>query len=237
MNGRIWQSTFTMVLVAVIATSLPAGAAPSGSILRIGIDVDAGTLDPRLANDTTARRVIEQVYDGLVELDPQLRPLPALAESWTQVSPTVVLFKLRKNVRFHDGTPLSADDVVFTYQTLLDPAFRAPFRGLFTPISKIEAVDPDTVRVTLSAPYGPLFKYLDLGIVSKKAVERLGADYANRPIGTGPYKFVSWQRNSRITLEANPTYWKGPPKLGQVIFNIIPDNTTRAAALESSMWT
>ncbi len=234
MNGRISQSIFAMVLVVVIATSLPAGAAPSGSILRIGIDVDAGTLDPRLANDTTARRVIEQVYDGLVELDPQLRPLPALAESWTQVSPTVVQFKLRKNVRFHDGTPLSADDVVFTYQTLLDPAFRAPFRGLFTPISKIEAVDPDTVRVTLSAPYGPLFKYLDLGIVSKKAVERLGADYVNRPIGTGPYKFVSWQRNSRITLEANSTYWKGPPKLGQVIFNIIPDNTTRAAALESS---
>ncbi len=234
MDRRVWQATCAVFLVALMATTLPAGAAPAvGSTLRIGIDVDAGTLDPRLANDTTARRVIEQVYDGLVELDPQVRPVPALAESWTQVSPTVWVFKLRKNVRFHDGTPLSADDVVFTYQTVLDPAFRAPLRGLFTPISKIEAVDPETVRVTLSAPYAPLFKYLDLGIVSKKAVERLGVDYASQPVGTGPYKFVAWQRNSRITLEANPGYWKGAPKLGQVIFNIIPDNTTRAAALES----
>jgi len=202
-------------------------------VLRIGLDVDAGTLDPRLANDTTARRVIEQVFDGLVELDPQLRPRPALAESWTQVSPTVWVFKLRKNVRFHDGTPLTAADVVFTYTTILDPSLRAPLRGLYTPIAKVEAVDNEAVRFTLSAPYAPLLKYADMGIVSRAAVERLGADYATRPVGTGPYRFASWQRNSRIVLEANPGYWKGRPKLSQVIFNIIPDNTTRAAALEA----
>ncbi len=234
MNGRLWRPTLAAILVGVMASVFPAGAAPSASVLRIGIDVDAGTLDPRLANDTTARRVIEQIYDGLVELDPQLHPVPALAESWTYVSPTIVVFKLRKNVRFHDGSLLTAEDVVFTYQTVLDPALRAPFRGLYTPISKLEVVDPETVRFTLAAPYGPLFKYLDLAIVSKKAVERLGAEYPTHPIGTGPFKFVSWQRNSRITLEANPTYWKGAPKLTQVVFNIIPDNTTRAAALEAS---
>src|SRR5207247_8365423 len=110
------------LLVAVALGSVLRGwAAPSGGTLRIGIAVDAGTLDPRLANDATARRVIEQVYDGLIELDPQLRPQPALAESWTQTSPTVWVFKLRKNVRFHDGTPLTAADVVFTYTTILDP--------------------------------------------------------------------------------------------------------------------
>jgi len=228
------------ILALVIASLItvgplaPVGAAPSGPVLRVGLDVDAGTLDPRLANDTTARRVIEQVYDGLVELDPQLRVQPALAESWTEVSPTVWVFRLRRNVRFHDGTPLTAADVVFTYQTILDPAFRAPFRGLYTPISKIEAADSDTaVRITLTAPFAPLFKYLDMGIVSKRAVEQMGAEYATRPIGTGPFRFVSWQRNSRIVLEANSGYWKGAPKLSQVVFNIIPDNTTRAAALES----
>ncbi len=216
-----------------IAASDPVRAAPAGGVLRIGIDVDAGTLDPRLANDTTARRVIEQLYDGLVELDPQLQPRPALAESWTQVSPTVWVFKLRKAVRFHDGTPLTASDVVFTYTTILEPTLRAPLRTLYTAIGKVEAVDDETVRFTLTAPYAPLLKYADMGIVSKKAVEQLGTDYATRPIGTGPYKFVSWQRNSRIVLEANPSYWKGTPRLGQVIFNVIPDNTTRAAALES----
>src|SRR3972149_6015699 len=126
-------------LLIVVSPLAPVGAAPSGSVLRVGLDVDAGTLDPRLANDPTARRGDEHIYDGLVELDPQLRVQPALAESWTEVSPTVWVFRLRRNVRFHDGTPLTAADVVFTYQSILDPAFRAPFRGLYTPISKIEA--------------------------------------------------------------------------------------------------
>ena len=230
---RFCLTVLTAVLVGVIPL-VPAGAAPGGSVLRIGLDVDAGTLDPRLANDTTARRVGEQIFDGLVEIDPQLRVQPALAESWTEVSPTVWVFRLRRNVRFHDGSPLTAADVVFTYQTILDPAFRAPFRGLYTPISKIEGIENDTaVRITLAAPYAPLFKYLDMGIVSKRAVEQMGADYAQRPVGTGAFRFVSWQRNSRITLEANAGYWKGTPKASQVVFNIIPDNTTRAAAIES----
>lgn len=230
---RLWLVSLALTLVMAMTGAFPVGAAPASGVLRVGLDVDAGTLDPRLANDTTARRVIEQLYDGLVELDPQLRPTPALAESWTEVSPTVWVFKLRRGVRFHDGTPLTASDVVFTYQTILDPAFRAPFRGLYTPISNIEAVDNETVRFTLSAPYAPLLKYADMGIVSRRAVEQAGADYATRPVGTGAYKFVSWQRNSRIVLEANPIYWKGAPRLSQVVFNIIPDNTTRAAALES----
>src|SRR2546425_8801727 len=232
---RVRSSHLALGLIAVL-TMAAAGsvrAAPASGILRIGMDVDAGTLDPRLANDTTARRVIEQVYDGLVELDPQLQQRPALAESWSQVPPTVWVFKLRKNVRFHDGTPLTASDVVFTYTTILDPTLRAPLRSLYIPISKIEAVDDATVRVTLSAPYAPLLKYADMGIVPRKADEQMGADYSAHPVGTGPYKFVSWQRNSTITLEANAVYWKGVPRLSQVIFNIIPDNTTRAAALES----
>src|SRR6266849_1831801 len=203
MRFRSSHLALGLITVLTMATGGSVRAAPASGVLRIGMDVDAGTLDPRLANDTTARRVIEQIYDGLVELDPQLQPHAALAESWSQVSPTVWVFKLRKNVRFHDGTPLTAADVVFTYTTLLDPTLRAPLRSLYIPITNIEAV------------------------------EQIGADYATHPVGTGPYKFVSWQRNSTITLEAKPAYWKGTPRLSQVVFNIIPDNTTRAAALEA----
>ncbi|HEU4797950.1 MAG TPA: ABC transporter substrate-binding protein, partial [bacterium] len=130
---RVRLFALALLLVLAMSTTLPVTAAPAAGVLRIGIDVDAGTLDPRLANDTTARRVIEQVYDGLVELDAQLRPRPALAESWTQASPTSWIFKLRRNVRFHDGTPLTAADVVFTYTTILDPGLRAPLRGLYLP--------------------------------------------------------------------------------------------------------
>src|SRR5438128_11337054 len=96
-----------LLLTVALGSVLPGWAAPSGGTLRIGIDVDAGTLDPRLANDTTARRVIEQVYDGLIELDPQLRPQPALAEAWTQTSPTAWGSKLRKNGAFPHARPLA----------------------------------------------------------------------------------------------------------------------------------
>src|SRR2546425_9781441 len=94
---RQMRRTLFVLLTAALGIALPGWAAPSGGTLRVGIDVDAGTLDPRLANDTTARRVIEQVYDGLIELDPQLRPRPTLAESGTQLTPTVRVFKLRQN--------------------------------------------------------------------------------------------------------------------------------------------
>src|SRR5256712_544621 len=158
------RRTLFVLLTAALGIALPGWAAPSGEPLRVATEADAEPLDPLLANDTTPRRVIEQVYDGLIELDPQLRPRPALAESWTQLTPTVWVFKLRQNVHFHDGTPLTAADVVFTYSTILDPGLRAPLRGLYTPISRVEAVDNDTVRFTLSAPYAPLLNYAVMGI-------------------------------------------------------------------------
>src|SRR5713226_6321573 len=158
MRVRSSHPALVLITVLTMATGGSVRGAPASGVLRIGIDVDAGTLDPRLANDTTARRVIEQVYDGLVELDPQLQPRAALAESWSQVSPTVWVFKLRKNVRFHDGTPLTAADVVFTYTTLLDPNLRAPLRTLYTAIGKVEAVDDEPVSFTLNAPYAPLLQ-------------------------------------------------------------------------------
>src|SRR5438445_10344243 len=117
---RVRSSHLALGLIAVL-TMAAAGsvrAAPASGILRIGMDVDAGTLDPRLANDTTARPVIEQVYDGLIELDPQPRPQPALPESWTHAAPTVTQVKLRKNERFHHCTPVTAADADLTYTTI-----------------------------------------------------------------------------------------------------------------------
>ena len=124
-------------------------------------------------------------------------------QSWENPDPQTWIFKLRDGVTFHDGTPLTADDVVFTYQTILKPEMNAPLRGLFTPISKVEAIDAKTVKFTLSTSYSPLLSYLEMGIVPKKAVEG-GADLALKPIGTGPMKLVRWDRGSRIVLAAEP---------------------------------
>jgi len=222
----------TCVALGLVAGSGIGLAQDAPQTIRVGLDVDAGTLDPRLARDTSAYRVADLIYDGLVRLSPDLKPEPNLAQSWENPDPQTWIFQLREGVAFHDGSPLTADDVVFTYQTLLKPELNAPLRGLFTPIAKIEAVDPRTVKFTLSAPYSPLLSYLEMGIVPKKAVEG-GADLSLKPIGTGPMKLARWDRGSRIVLEPNPQYWAGAPKLKELQLVVIGDNTARAQAFEA----
>ncbi|MCH8111424.1 MAG: ABC transporter substrate-binding protein, partial [Proteobacteria bacterium] len=180
--------------VAVLGFTL-AGPAPtalaqgSENVVRIGTDVDAGTLDPRIMRDTTAYRAINLIYDGLVQLDENLQPVPDLAVSWENPDPKTWIFHLREGVKFHDGTPVTAADVKFTLDTIRDPALKARFRSLYAPIDTVEAVDNLTVKITLKEPYAPLLSYLDLGIVPKHAVEA-GADISNNPIGSGPYRLV-----------------------------------------------
>jgi peptide/nickel transport system substrate-binding protein len=217
------------LLVAPLAT---AASAQTARPVVIGTDVDAGTLDPRLTRDTTAYRTTDLIYSGLVHLTPTLEPKPDLAESWTTPDPKTWIFKLRAGLKFSDGSPLTADDVVFTYTTLLNPSTNAPMRALYTPITAVEAVDPQTVKFTLAAPYAPLLTYLDLGIVPKKLAEA-GHDIALKPVGAGPMKLVSWTRGAEIVLEANPGYWAGAPKVQRVTLKIIGDNTARAQAFEA----
>ena len=201
--------------------------------LNIGLDVDPGTMDPRLIRDTSATRMQDLIFNGLVRLDPKLKPVPDLALSWKYASATVLEMKLRPNVIFHDGQPFTAEDVIYTYTTLLDTNFNSPRRGFFTPISKVEAVDPLTVRFTLSAPFAPLLQYMTLGIVPKGAASSAGADFGSKPVGTGPFRFVSWQRGNRIELAANDKYFRGRPKVDGLSIRPIPDNNVRLTALES----
>lgn len=225
-------------LLAGLALSLLPLAAPSPALartndtIRVGADVDAGTLDPRLMRDTGAYRATDLIYDGLVQLAPDLKPQPALALSWENPEPTVWIFRLRPNVKFHDGSPFTAEDVVFTYQTILNPSSNAPMRALFTPVKSIEAVDPLTVKFTLSAPYAPLLSYLDIGIVSKKYVEG-GGDTALKPVGAGPMKLGDWRRGSILRLEPNADYWGGAPAAKPIEIVVVGDNTARAQAFEA----
>jgi len=215
-----------IALVLLLFAGCAPGKAPSA--IRVGTDVDASSLDPRLMRDTTSYRVVDLLYDGLVRLDRDLTPLPALAASWESPEPTRYVFQLRENVRFHDGTALTADDVVHTFETLLDAGFGAPLRSLYQPIARVEAADAHTVVVHLKEPYAPLLSYLDVGIVPREA-----GDVGSRPIGTGPYRLKRWERGSRIVLEANRDYWGGTPSLPEIDILVVSDNTARAQAFEA----
>lgn len=198
----------------------------------IGIDVDAGTLDPRLARDTTAYRTANLIFSGLVHLTPNLEAVPDLAESWETPDPQTFVFKLREGLTFSDGASLTADDVVYTFTKLVDADFNAPQRALYVPIASVEKVDDLTVKFNLSAPYAPLLSYLDMGIVPQNLVES-GHDLATNPVGSGPMKLTSWNRGAEIQLEANPDYWAGAPEVEKVSIKIIADNSARAQAFEA----
>ncbi|MEM8587762.1 MAG: ABC transporter substrate-binding protein [Pseudomonadota bacterium] len=222
---------------AIAALSVGFAAAPTmaqngDGAVTIGADVDAGTLDPRVMRDTTAYRVANLLYDGLVELSPTLEATPGLAESWENPEPTVWVFTLRDGATFHDGTPVTAADVVYTFETILDPELASRWRTLFTPISEIVAADDNTVRITLSEPYAPLLSYLDIGIVPANLVEG-GTDIGTQPVGSGPFMLASWERGSTITLEPNPNWWAGEPSVAGIDFIVVPDNTARAQAFEA----
>jgi peptide/nickel transport system substrate-binding protein len=212
------------------ALLLFAGCARSGTptAIRVGADVDASTLDPRLMRDTTGYRVADLLYDGLVRLDRDLTPVPALATSWESPEPTRWIFHLREDVRFHDGSALTAEDVVHTLETILDPGFGAPLRSLYEPISRVEATDAHTVTLHLQEPFAPLLSYLDVGIVPRGA-RNLGS----HPMGTGPYRLKRWDRGNKIALEVNPDYWGGMPSLAGIEIVVVPDNTARAQAFEA----
>ena len=226
------RSPISQLAVFGLALSLACRPPLPDNVVRVGTDVDAETLDPRLTRNTTGYRVVNLMYDGLIRLDTALQPVPGLAESWEQTSPVNWVFHLREGARFHDGSAVTAHDVVYTFETLLDPALGAPTRRLYTPIQRIEAVGEHQVRVTLHEPYAPFLRYLDMGIVPKSLVEN-GHDLNARPIGSGPYRMVRWDKGSRITLEANADYWAGAPGVQAIEVVLVPDNTARAQAFEA----
>jgi len=203
---------------------------------------DPRGLDPAYVDDGESANVIANIYDGLVRYkEGSTEVEPALATAWTS-SPdgkewTV---KLRKGVKFNDGTPCNADAVVFSVSLQLPPkrTDEMPYASVtFSPVQKVEKVDDYTVKFTLNEPYAPFLANMAMvlaaPIVSPAAVEKYGKDFNEHPVGTGPYKFVEWKKGQQITMEANKDYWGGAPKVDKLVFRFIKENSVRASALKT----
>jgi len=152
-----------------------------------------------------------------------------LASSWQTPDDRTIVFTLRDGLKFHDGRPLSATDVKFTYDSLMAPEFPSPKKSGYATVSSIEAPDAKTVIFRLKEPNGGIFDNLTVGIVP------VGADaavYKTKPIGAGPYKLVENLPDERVSLEAFDGYHRGKPSIGRIDFRIIPDTTTRMLELE-----
>lgn len=219
--------------VVIVAMSL-AGMAQARDVLRLAMPLEPPNLDPTAGAAAAIDEVVyDNVFEGLVKIGPTGRVEPALAESW-EISPDglVYLFHLRRGVKFHDGAPFDASVAKFSLDRARAPDSANAQKDYFEPIARVEAVDPDTLRLVLSHPSSSLIRVLGFGdavMVSPKSA----ADNAAHPVGTGPFRFEDWRRGDSITLARNPAYWGRPARLARVVFRFISDPTAAYAAVKS----
>ena len=216
-----------VLLLIVAALSGCVTAPPRSDVITVAVLSSPNSLDPRIGSDETSQRVHQLVFDYLLALDEKLRVTGGLATHWEQPNPVTYLVYLRKGVRFHDGHELTADDVVHTFGSFIDPAFVSPRKGAYRMLDRVEAVDPYTVRFTLKEPFGSFPIQLVMPVVPRGA----GPELRDRPIGTGPYKFVGFAVDDHVTLEAFPDYYRGAPANGGVVLKVVPDEIMRALEL------
>lgn len=233
-----------IIAIALAVAALALGCAKkdvAGGKLVFAITGDIAALDPAFAYDFTTNPVVNEITEGLLRFSPSGELLPNLAESWENPDSLTYVYHLRKGVKFHDGTPLTAADVVFSLNRIRDSKTASPLAWMFGSVADIAAVDEGTVKITLSKSDAQ-FKYsvaTTAGHVIPKAFyEKSGADFGKPAaglVGTGPFKFKSWAAGSEVVLERNAAYWDAPakPTVETAVFKIISEDATRVAGLKT----
>ena len=210
-----------------------AGASTGKDTLVIAQGADAKSLDPHASNDNPSSRIRVQIYDRLMDLDDNGVPQPMLAESWERPDDKTIIFHLRKGVKFHNGDEMKASDVKFS----LERALASPeVSHILAGINGVEVIDDYTVKVTTEKPMAAILNnlsHITIAILSERATKEAGDKFGQNPVGSGPYKFVSWQSGDRVTLEAFPEYWQGEAPVKNVVYRNIVEETNRTIGLET----
>jgi peptide/nickel transport system substrate-binding protein len=237
----------TMIRVAAVALVVLALATEASAQDRartkeivVGLGAEPRSLLGVTIVDWTTNNMIEHIYDRLLDRDAKtLKPKPMLATGWKVVNDTTWEFALRQGVKFHNGEPFTAHSVKATFDYALDPANKSHYNtaAYWKPVKDVQVVNDYTVRLVTEKPFPSLIDHASgsgLLILPGKALKDLGPQkLAEKPIGTGPFKFVEWKRDERLVLERNPDYWQGPADAARVTFRFIPEFSARMAALLS----
>jgi peptide/nickel transport system substrate-binding protein/oligopeptide transport system substrate-binding protein len=218
---------------------LERAGAQFGGMYRRELDDSPVTLDPALVTDTYGGIVVRQLFASLVQFDAHLKPIPALAEFWeASLDGRTWTFTLRRGIMFHHGREVTAHDVVYSFTRLLGLNKPVTVTDLFQRIqgardfvqgkthrvAGLTALDRYTLRIVLDEPFAPFLAALGdhrTAVVPQEEVEKLGERFGRAPVGTGPFKFVRWEPNQEIVLEANDHYYEGRPFLDSIVFKIV----------------
>ncbi|MEO8565579.1 MAG: ABC transporter substrate-binding protein [Betaproteobacteria bacterium] len=226
----------TNFLIPLFALSGALAAGPAAAAeLTIGIGADVTAIDPHYHNVTPNNNVAAHIFDYLVLRDERQKPIPGLAESWRTVDPLTWEFKLRKGVKFHDGSEFTAADVVASIERVpLVPNSPSPFTAYTKQIKEMSVIDPYTIRFRTAAPY-PLMPtdMTQVAIISAKAARASTEDFnsGKAAIGTGPYKLLRYAKGDRIELARHDAYWGGKTPWEKVTLRLLPNDASRVAAL------
>jgi len=226
--------------LAVLAGAAPfarafTASAQDAKTLTVGIVSDPVTLDPALMASFFEVSVQYNLHEPLVHVTPELQIEPGLA-SVEVADPLTYRFTLKPSLTFHDATPLDSAAVKANFDRMLDPATASPRRSELLPIASVDVTGPLTFTIKLTAPYAPLLQVLANRagmMVSPTALKSLGADFATKAVGAGPYKLVSWTKNSALVVERFAGYWRGPAAIERIVFSPISDETVRLTNLRA----
>jgi peptide/nickel transport system substrate-binding protein len=217
---RLAMLLLTLAFACERAPSPPAG-------LVMALSSEPQSLDPRFGTDANSARLADLLHAALTRTDATARRVPEIASAWRLLDPHTVVFRLRDDFRFADGTPVTAADVKATFDAVRDPALASPKRASLAMVSGIETPDAATVVVRLSAPYAPFLEATGLGILPA-ALARERGDVVT---GAGPFRLVRAVRGERLDLEPNPGYPGGPARVGPLTIRIVPDEVVRVLEL------
>jgi len=227
----------TRLFIAALVLASGLAFAQSGT-LQIAVDQAPVGLDPDIVTAFSSFAVVNEIYEGLLEVNADLKLEPALATDWT-VSPDglTYVFNLRQGVKFHNGREMTSADVVYSYDRIMDPKTGSPQASRFNEVTSVQATGPYQVTFKLKEPFAPFLSNLtNLFVVPKEVVEANG-NLQKVAVGTGPYELEKVVPDTYVLLKANPDYYrKGEPKLAELKFDIVPEASTRAAGLRTGTY-
>ncbi|WP_202080481.1 ABC transporter substrate-binding protein [Caldalkalibacillus salinus] len=245
--------TLFLLLSTIVLVSCSSGADKDGSetvsipnnsgedmlgeqVLSFANDQEPAGLDPHKVPAHSSIRIYEKLYNSLLDFDENMTLQPDLAVDWEQPDDVTYIFHLREGVQFHNGREMTANDVAYSFERILDPETASIAKSYFDRISDIEVISPYAIKIVLEEPYGPFLSYVasvNAAIVPQEVVEEHG-DLMQVAVGTGPFKLVEWVPDTHVMLEKNDKYFmEGQPRLDGIYYVTMKDESSRLAAIRT----